>query len=362
MLEDLAAQGQSIWFDYIRRSLIDDGDLAALVVDGITGVTSNPAIFEKAVTGSTDYDEALRGHLAASPSATPEEMFEALAVADVRDACDVLRPVYDATRGGDGFVSLEVSPRLAHDTEATIVEARRLWSAVDRPNLMIKVPATAAGIPAVEELIASGVNVNVTLIFAIDRYEEQALAYRRGLERAADPGSIASVASFFVSRVDTAVDRLLDEVGTEEAAALRGTIAVANAKLAYEQYRALFGEPFEALRAAGARAQRPLWASTGTKDPAYSDVLYVEELIGPDTVNTAPPATIDAFVDHGKVRGATLLDDIDGAHEAVDLLDDLGIDIDAVTDRLLADGVQAFADAYERLIAAIDARRRELSP
>jgi transaldolase/glucose-6-phosphate isomerase len=354
-LHALADAGQSIWFDYIRRSLIESGELAAIVGDGITGLTSNPAIFENAIAGSTDYDAALRADIAEDRDAAPAARFERLAVADIRNAADVLRDVYETTDGADGFVSLEVSPHLAHDTESTIAEARRLWTLVHRPNLMIKVPGTPEGVPAIETLIADGINVNVTLLFALDQYEAAAEAYLRGLERTGDPARVASVASFFVSRVDTAVDRLLDGLGTQEATELRGTIAVANAKLAYARYRELFeSERFARLAARGARPQRVLWASTGTKDPAYSDVLYVEELVGPNTVNTAPPATIEAFREHGRVRGATLLDDLTGARSAIDALSGLGIDLAAVTDRLTADGVKAFADAHDRLLSALE--------
>ncbi len=353
-LQGLAEAGQSIWFDFIRRDLIESGRLAAMVAEGISGLTSNPSIFEKAITGGRDYDAALQADIAAHPDAPPAERFERLALADIRDAADVLRAVYDSTAGADGYVSLEVSPHLAHDTDGTIAEARRLWRLVDRPNLMIKVPGTPEGVPAVETLTADGINVNVTLLFAIDQYDGAAEAYIRGLERCSDPARVASVASFFVSRVDTAVDGLLDDHGGEPAAALRGKIAVANAKLAYARYRERFeGEPFAHLESRGARPQRVLWASTSTKDPAYRDVLYVEELIGPNTVNTAPPETIEAFKDHGEVRGATLLEDVSGARAAISALPGLGIDLEAVTDRLTADGVRAFADAHDRLLDAL---------
>ena len=266
-LKQLAEQGQSIWLDYIRRSLLINGDLKGLVAeDGIRGVTSNPTIFEKAIAGSSDYDEALRALLAKDPQAPTGKLYEPLAIEDIQMAADLLRPVYDATRGDDGYVSLEVSPHLADDTLATIQEAKRLRAAVDRPNLMIKVPATPAGIPAIEELIAVGVNVNVTLMFSMRHYEAVAHAYIKGLERSADPSQVASVASFFVSRVDTMVDRALESLGTPEANALLGKIAIANSKIVYRRFQEIFhGEGFAALRQRGARVQRPLWASTGTK-------------------------------------------------------------------------------------------------
>ncbi len=360
-IADLSARGQSIWFDYIRRSKLADGELAALVEEGIRGVTSNPAIFEQAIAGSDDYDAALRDLIAADPEGSSIARFEALAIEDIQEACDILRSVYDESAGADGFVSLEVNPRLANDTDPTIAEAKRLWATVDRPNLMIKVPATPAGIPATEELIAAGINVNVTLLFSLEQYEASAQAYIRGLERAADPSRIASVASFFVSRVDTSTDAALEKHGSDEALALRGTIAVANAKVAYRRYQDLFeGAEFADLAAKGARPQRALWASTGTKNPEYSDVLYVVELIGPNTVNTVPPATLDAFRDHGEVRGDTVLDGVDDAIESIDALGDLGIDFDEITQTLQDDGVQAFIDAFDRLLTAIEDKASRL--
>jgi len=302
-VEALGNHGQSVWIDYIRRDFTRNGELAALVEEGVRGVTSNPSIFEKAIGGSAEYDTALLESLDADPDRTPIDLFEAVAIVDIQEAADVLLPVFDSSAGSDGFVSLEVSPTLAHDSEGTIRDARRLWAAVDRPNLMIKVPATPAGIPAVEELISEGINVNVTLMFSMQHYEDVAQAYLRGLRRASDPTRIASVASFFVSRVDSATDGALDEIGSVEAAALRGTAAIANSKLAYRRYQELFeGAEFADLKAAGARPQRVLWASTSTKDPAYRDVMYIEELVGDNTVNTVPPATLDAFMDHGVAR------------------------------------------------------------
>ncbi len=356
-LDELAAAGQSVWYDYIRRDMLSDGALAALVASGVRGLTSNPSIFEQAIARTDLYDD----QIADLGGATPEAVFDALAVADITDAADVLRPVYEATAGVDGYVSLEVSPRLAHDTAGTIADAVRLWGTVARPNLMIKVPATAAGIPAIEELIASGININATLMFSLTDYEHVANAYLAGAARAADPGALASVASFFVSRVDTAFDAALAHVGTAEALERQGTIAVANAKAAYRRFRELFeGTGFAPLASRGTRPQRVLWASTSTKNPAYRDVMYVEELIGPDTVNTAPPATIEAFEDHGEVIPDSLLAGADEAIASISTLADLGVDYDAVTSKLQFDGVAAFSDAYESLLEAISEKQEGL--
>ena len=346
--------GQSIWLDYIRRDLITGGELERLIGEGIRGVTSNPSIFEKAIASSQDYDVDLARYIEADACIAPPSLFDRIAVADIRGAADVLRSVYDATDGIDGYVSLEVSPTLAKDAEATVAEAKRLWREVDRPNLMIKVPATTEGIVAVEDLIAEGINVNVTLLFSLEHYELVAAAYIRGLERAGDPSVIASVASFFVSRVDTAVDRLLESIGTPEALELQGTIAVANAKVAYRRYQELFeGPEFEALRSRGARPQRVLWASTGTKNPAYSDVLYVEELVGPNTVNTVPPVTLAAFQHHGVGRGSTLTEGVEGAVIVLKRLEALGVDLRAVTDELQDQGLEAFANSFHQLLHAL---------
>jgi transaldolase/glucose-6-phosphate isomerase len=353
-LQALAALGQSVWLDYIKRDLITGGGLQRLVDEGVTGLTSNPSIFEKAIAAGGEYDDLLRP--LAAQGLDPKTVYERLAVRDIRDAADVLRPVYERTAARDGYVSLEVSPHLAHDTQGTVAEARRLWGEVDRPNLMIKVPATREGMPAIRRLIAEGVNVNVTLLFALDAYEQAALAYIEGLEERARAGGalggVASVASVFVSRIDTAVDARL----TGDAAALAGRAAIANTKLVYERYRALFSGPrWDALAAKGARTQRPLWGSTGTKNPAYSDVLYVDELIGPDTVNTLPPATLDAFRDHGRPR-ASLTENVDEARRALAALQAAGIDMAAVTDQLLAEGVKLFADAFDKLLTAVAQR------
>src|SRR5919109_5209613 len=361
-LKELLEQGQSVWLDYIRRNLIISGELKKLVdEDGIRGVTSNPTIFEKAIAHSTDYDDAFGAVLAQDPDAEPGRIYEPLAIEDIQMAADVLRPVYDETGGADGFVSFEVSPHLAHDTQRTIAESKRLKAAVGRPNLMIKAPATPEGIPAIEELIADGVNVNITLMFSLNHYEAVARAYIRGLERSAHPAEVASVASFFVSRVDTMVDRLLESLGTQQAKSLLGKIAIANSKMVYNRFREIFhGEGFAALRQRGAKVQRPLWASTGTKNPAYSDVLYVENLIGAETVNTLPPETLNAFKDHGKVEGETVKDSLDAAAAALGRLKALGIDLGAITERLQQDGVAAFAASFDQLMAALEKKRREI--
>jgi transaldolase len=357
-LTQLAAHGQSVWIDYLSRPFVDDGELAALVDQGVVGVTSNPTIFQAAIAEGDAYDEQLREVL--KTETEPKEVFLALAVQDIQAACDVLRPVYD--RDSDGFVSLEVDPHLAHDTDGTIAEAKRLHALVDRPNLFVKIPATRAGLPAIEETIAAGIPVNVTLIFSLQRHREVAEAYIRGVQRLADAGGdlskLASVASFFVSRVDTEADKRLDTVGGHDE--LKGTLAIANAKLAYVTYQELFaGEQWEALRAQGATAQRCLWASTSTKNPDYRDVLYVEELIGPDTVDTMPRETVEAFLDHGRVR-ASLQEDVDGARRTLDAFAAAGIDYDDVVDTLEREGVEKFAKSFDQLFADVEAKRDRL--
>jgi transaldolase/glucose-6-phosphate isomerase len=361
-LLELSRAGQSVWIDYIRRSLIEDGGLRRLVEDdGVAGVTSNPTIFEKAIGGSADYDAQVREVLAARPDIDNDTLFEALAIDDIQAACAVLRPVHDRTGGADGYVSFEVPASVANDTAATVAHARRLWASIGRPNLMIKVPATPAGIPAIETLIGEGVNVNVTLMFSLEHYEQVAFAYIRGLERCADPPRVGSVASFFVSRVDSVVDKALEGIGSPEALALRGTTAIANSRLVYQRFLEIFhGEPFAALRARGARVQRPLWASTSTKNPDYRDVIYVEELVAPETVNTVPPATLDAFRDHGRVRGATAADDPAAARAVLDAVERLGIDLRQVTETLQRDGVRSFARSYDDLIAALGEKRGQM--
>jgi len=353
-LHDLHAAGQSVWLDFIHREMIDSGELADLVANGIRGVTSNPSIFQKAIDTSDRYDDQIQEVLETIPDASVDEVFEELAIRDIRGAADILRGVYDESERGDGYVSLEVSPLLAADTEGTIEAARRLWRRVDRPNLMIKVPGTPEGIPAIEELTGHGINVNVTLLFALSAYQDAAHAYVRGLARAADPAAVASVASFFVSRVDTKADGVLDKIGTPDALDLRGTIAVCNAKLAYRTFGAIFhGPAFAGATERGARPQRCLWASTSTKNPAYSDVLYVDSLVGPETVNTLPPATVDAFIDHGKIDRAALGAGADGAEAALQAFRAAGADLDRVTTELLEEGVAAFADSYTDMLATL---------
>jgi len=364
-LLQLRKQGQSVWLDYIRRDLIVSGRLRSLVEDdGLRGVTSNPTIFEKAIDGSTEYDAGIAEMLARS-SRQPakdidaKDIYDALAIEDVRHAADVLRPSYDESGGADGFVSIEPPPQLTRDTSATLAEARRLWQTVDRPNLMIKIVATPEGIAAVEALISEGINVNITLMFSLRHYEAVAAAYLRGLERCHRPERVASVASFFVSRVDSQVDPLLEAIGSAEALALRGKIAIANAKVAYHRFRKIFyGDPFSAQRQRGGRVQRPLWASTSAKNPQYRDVLYVEELIGPDTVNTMPVATLDAFRDHGRVRGDTVTEALAEAQRALGALANLGIDLDSITEKLQVAGISAFAADYDRVLTAIGKKRQ----
>lgn len=356
-LHDLHAAGQSVWYDFIRRDMITGGGLAQLVTEGIRGVTSNPSIFQQAIDTSDQYDEQIRDILAGRPGATVDEVFEELAVTDIQGAADELRSVYDASDRGDGYVSLEVSPLLAADTAGTIEAAHRLWKKVDRPNLMIKVPATPEGIPAIEELTAAGMNINVTLLFALSAYEDAAHAYVSGLARAEDPSSVSSVASFFVSRVDSKADAALDKIGTDDALALRGRVAVANAKLAYRTYQAIFeGPAFAAAAQRGGRPQRCLWASTSTKNPAYPDVLYVDTLIGPSTVNTLPPATVDAFVDHGTIA-ATVDEAPEESEATLQALRSVGVNMDALTQELLAEGVGKFADSY---LDMMDTLRRKI--
>lgn len=359
-LHELNKMGQSIWYDNIRRALLESGEMGALIEAGVTGVTSNPTIFEKAIAGSTDYDEAL--HQLVDAGKTVDEIYEALAFDDIGRAADLLRPAYDQSDGADGFVSLEVSPKLAHDTEYTIAEARRLFGALKRPNVMIKVPATPAGIPAIEALIADGININVTLIFSLAQYRDVTNAYITGLEKRAAQGQplsgVASVASFFVSRVDSAVDRELE--GKPEGEYLQGKTAVANAKIAYAEFCEIFrGERWEKLKIKGARVQRPLWASTSTKNPAYPDTLYVDHLIGPHTVNTVPPQTLQAVIDHGTIA-PTLEAGLNEAQEQLERLAQVGVDLDAITQRLLEDGVASFAKSFESLMASIAEKRERL--
>jgi transaldolase / glucose-6-phosphate isomerase len=368
-VKELEQHGQSIWLDFLARGFVARGELKKLIdADGVKGVTSNPSIFEKAIGSSDEYDGAI-GNALKKGDRPIADLFEDLAIEDIQRAADVLRPVYDSLKGGDGFVSLEVSPYLAMDTHGTIAEARRLWKDVHRKNLMVKVPATAEGLPAIERLIGEGISINITLLFSQKVYMEVAEAYLAGLEKfvagGGDPSHVASVASFFVSRIDTAVDKQLDEriarandpSEKERLAALKGKVAIANAKLAYQEYKRLFaGARWEKLAAKGARPQRLLWASTGTKNKEYSDVLYVEELIGPDTVNTVPPATLDAFRDHGKPRDS-LEEDVEEAKHILAELERSGISLDAITAELVRDGVTLFADAADKLYGAVAYKR-----
>jgi len=357
-LKQLADEGQSVWIDYLSRPFIQGGDLAGLVDDGVVGVTSNPTIFQGAIAEGDAYDEQIK-ELSQTES-EPKEIFIALARDDIRAACDVLRPAFDADR--DGWVSLEVDPNLAHDAQATIDEAKRLHALVERPNLFIKIPATQEGLTAIEETIAAGIPVNVTLIFSLQRHREVAEAYVRGVRRlvesGGDPSTIASVASFFVSRVDTEADRRLDEIGGHDE--LKGTLAIANAKLAYETYAEVFsGAEWDELAAHGATPQRCLWASTSTKNPDYRDVLYVEELIGPDTVNTMPRETVEAFQDHGNVE-RTLDRDVDGARRVLELFAEAGVDYDDVVETLEREGVEKFAKSFRDLFADLESKRDAL--
>lgn len=346
---ELQQLGQSLWLDFISRDALRSGELASRIEGGVLGMTSNPAIFEKSMAAGAAYDDDIKAQVKLGRATL--EIYETLALADIAAAADLLRPVYDRTAGLDGYVSIEVSPRLAHDTAGTIQEAQRLWQALGRPNIMIKIPGTPEGVPAIRSAIAAGLNINVTLLFAIEAYEQAALAYIQGLEdRAAqgqDVSRIASVASFFVSRVDTLVDKKLK--GHPEEAQLRGKAAIANAKLAYALFQKLFSGPrWDALAAQGAQVQRPLWASTSTKDPSYPDTIYMDALIGPHTVNTAPPQTIDAFADHGKVA-VTVTEGVDAAQADLQQLEAAGIRMSDVTAELLQDGVRLFAEAFNRL-------------
>jgi transaldolase len=360
-LHKLSELGQSVWIDFLSRHMLRSGKLAQMMEeDAVVGVTSNPTIFQKAISEGDLYDDQLREVLAEEDDA--KEVFLRLAVQDVQDACDLLRSVWDGGAGQDGYVSIEVDPNLAFDTQATTDEAQRLHDLVDRPNCFVKIPATKAGLPAIEEMIARGRNINITLIFSLQRYAEVVEAYLRGLERlvesGGDPSKVASVASFFVSRVDTEADKRLDEAGAP--GELKGKLAVANAKLAYARYKELFsGERWEALSAKGAKSQRCLWASTSTKNPEYRDVLYVEDLIGPETVNTMPEETIDAFQDHGEVA-LTLEQDLDGAKRVFEQVAEAGVDYDDVVDTLEREGVEKFADSFRELLDGVKAKRGEL--
>jgi len=360
-LHQVSELGQSVWIDFLSRKLVHGGELARMMEeDAVVGVTSNPTIFQKAISEGDAYDEQLREVLAEEDD--PKEVFLKLAIKDVQDACDLLRPVWDGGAGQDGYVSIEVDPNLAYDTEGTIAEAQRLHELVDRPNCFVKIPATEPGLPAIEEMIARGRSINVTLIFSLERYAEVVEAFQRGLERlvasGGDPGPVASVASFFVSRVDTEADKRLEELGAPDE--LKGKLAIANAKLAYQRYQELHsGERWEALAAKGARTQRCLWASTSTKNPAYRDVMYVEELIGPQTVDTMPEETIRAFQDHGEVA-LTLERDLDEARRVFERIAEAGVDYDDVVAVLEKEGVDKFSDSFKELLEGVRAKRGEL--
>jgi transaldolase len=359
-LHELAARGQSIWFDTLSRDLVHSGELKRMMdEDAVTGVTSNPTIFQKALSSGTAYDEDMKKLLAETDD--PEQIFFSLALQDIRDACDVLRSAYDASNGVDGYVSMEVLPALAYDTEGTFAQAQWISKEVERPNLYVKIPATMAGLPAIEDSIAHGTSINITLIFSLERYKAVAEAYLRGLERliagGGDPSKVASVASFFVSRVDTEADKRLE--GHPE---LQGKLAVANAKLAYQHYLETFKGPrWEYLEGKGATKQRCLWASTSTKNPAYRDVMYVEDLIGAETVNTMPLETIEAFQDHGEVNGDTVLEGIDEARDLIVQLEKAGVSYDGVVETIEAEGVRKFADSFAQIIEEVRAKRGALA-
>jgi transaldolase len=361
-LHQLADHGQSVWIDYLSRDMLETGELAGMMRgDAVVGVTSNPTIFQKAVSHGSAYDEQLRGLL--DELDDTKEIFLRLEERDIVSACDLLRPIWDEGRGRDGYVSMEVDPNLAYEYEAQLAEAMRYHSWVERPNLLVKIPATEPGLRAIEDAIAAGKSINVTLIFALQRYKEVAEAYIRGLERlvadGGDPSPIASVASFFVSRVDTEADKRLDEIGGHDE--LKGKLAIANAKLAYQEYKQIFaGERWDALQAKGATKQRCLWASTSTKNPAYSDVMYVEELIGPETVNTMPEETIQAFQDHGRVA-PTLEQGVDEAKRTFEALAEAGVDYDDVTETLEREGVEKFAASFAELLDGIRSKHAQLA-
>jgi transaldolase len=362
-LQSLHQHGQSIWYDFISREFIASGRMKQLVDLGVRGMTSNPTIFEKAISGGHDYDEQIsrlsRNGLSTAQIAT--ELF----ITDVRDACDVMRPVFDASNGADGFISIEVNPKLAAHTDETIAEARHLWKEIDRPNLMIKIPATDEGMPAVRTCISEGINVNITLTFSLDQYRAVVDAYMSGLEdRLANGGTIDaihSVASVFVSRIDSMIDGMLEKIGTAEALALRGKAGLANSKLVYQEFKQLFGsERWKKLESEGANPQRPLWASTSTKNPEYPDLLYVDNLIGPHTVNTVPPETLEGILDHARV-GMTIEEGVDEARGAMEQLAAVGIDIDEVMTRLIEEGVDKFEKSFDTLFEKLDEKRVALT-
>jgi transaldolase len=361
-LAQLRQLGQSIWLDYIRRDLITSGKLQRLIdEDGVSGITSNPTIFQKALAGDSEYDAQIQAILHRTRDLDSRTLFERIEAEDLEMGADRLRPTYDRTDGNDGFVSIEVSPHLAYDTETSIREARRLWKAVNRKNLMVKIPATPQGIPAIEQLLAEGINVNITLMFTVSQYEAVAEAYLRGMERTPDPRRVTSVASFFVSRIDTAVDKALEEIGTAQALALRGKAGIANATLAYQRFREIFFSPeFEKMRKRGVRIQKPLWASTSTKNKAYSDVMYVEGLLAPDSINSMPPETLEAFLGHGKARIALDQNSAQAARDVVGQLVGMGIALKSVGQELTDEGVEKFIRSYDELIEALEKKRAAL--
>lgn len=370
-LVQLKAQGQSVWYDNINREQLVSGEFKRMLdEDGIVGVTANPTIFEKSISGGHAYDEQMAQLIGEGKSTN--EIYEALVIQDIRTVADLLRPIYDRTNAQDGYVSLEVSPELAHNTEGTLSEARRFWNLVNRPNLMVKIPATPAGIPAIEAALTEGININITLIFSLESYQAVTEAYLAALENrnaeGKDMSRIASVASFFVSRVDTLVDKLLEDkikaskqpAEQQQLQALRGKAAIANARLVYQEFTRIFSTPrFETLKHSGAHVQRPLWASTSTKNPAYRDVLYAEQLIGPDTVDTMPLETIHNFRDHGVVA-RTIVNDVPAAQAELDALEKLGIHYDQVTQQLQDEGVQKFADSFHQLFKGIEQKRQAI--
>ena len=357
-IQTLRTFGQSIWLDVISRSLLTSGELKRLVDEGVTGVTSNPSIFQKSICETSDYDSAIQTATVSQPGIDVSALYEKLAIEDICMAADILRPIYDTSGSQDGFVSLEVSPHLSNQTKVTISEARRLWELVGRPNLMIKVPATPKGIPAIESLTSQGINVNATLIFSVAQYETTARAYIRGLEKNPNPSKVTSVASFFISRIDTAIDKALENTGSPEALDMRGKTAIACAKMAYRLLNELFySNSFEKQKTRGGRIQKLVWGSTGTKNTKYSDVMYVEEIIGPDTINTIPMATLNAFLDHGRPR-LSLTEDVAAANDLLERLKYLKIDLNAVADRLLEEGVEYFTKAYDGMLDSLKGRCR----
>ena len=365
-LKQLEACGQAPWLDYMKTSLISSGELRTMIErDGLKGITSNPSIFEKAIAESDEYTEPLKKFQSTGDHSV-KDIYEHLAVSDIKAAADALKPVFEGTKGRDGYISLECSPYLANDTEATVIEALHLWEMVGRPNLMVKVPGTAAGVPAIRRLLGKGLNINVTLLFSVAVYEQVVEAYISGLEdllkAGGDVSKSASVASFFVSRIDAAVDKKLKTLADKGAAAqLQGKVAIANAKVAYERYKVLFSGPrWEKLVKAGAKTQRLLWASTSTKDPSYKDTMYVEALIGRDTVDTIPPATMDAFRDHGVVKADAVEQDLAGAKAIMAGLEKQGISLKEITDELVKEGVKSFADAFDKLLGVVGERRKAL--